>query len=151
MYCLALLTMLLCVCGAVTNMKGERVTRYFASLPLLSDVHRARTCRQHDGRDELCDRGSGCDAVRREPAVQRVRKLPIGGKLSVYLAVDLHRLTWSCPQANYAHQQELDMIPLMMQEDYAPNGWCMSQHQKNLAASRHRCDAVDMEAFCCLL
>ena len=89
--------MLLCVCGAVTNMKGERVTRYFASLPLLSDVHRARTCRQHDGRDELCDRGSGCDAVRREPAVQRVRKLPIGGKLSVYLAVDLHRLTWSCP------------------------------------------------------
>lgn len=26
-------------------------------------------------------------------------------------------------EANYAHQQELDMIPLMMQKDYAPKGW----------------------------
>ena len=26
-------------------------------------------------------------------------------------------------QANYAHQQELDMIPLMMQKDYSPMGW----------------------------
>ena len=25
--------------------------------------------------------------------------------------------------ANYAHQQELDMIPLMMQKDYSPKGW----------------------------
>jgi len=23
-------------------------------------------------------------------------------------------------EANYAHQQELDMIPLMMQKDYSP-------------------------------
>ena len=30
-------------------------------------------------------------------------------------------------EANYAHQQELDMIPLMMQEDYAPKGWRKSQ------------------------
>ncbi len=26
-------------------------------------------------------------------------------------------------EANYAHQQELDMIPLLMQEDYQPKGW----------------------------
>ena len=26
-------------------------------------------------------------------------------------------------EANYAHQQELDMIPLMMQENYSANGW----------------------------
>ena len=26
-------------------------------------------------------------------------------------------------EANYAHQQELDMIPLMMQKDYKPQGW----------------------------
>ena len=26
-------------------------------------------------------------------------------------------------EANYAHQQELDMIPLMMQQDYKPQGW----------------------------
>jgi hypothetical protein len=26
-------------------------------------------------------------------------------------------------EANYGHQQELDMIPLMMQKDYSPKGW----------------------------
>ena len=26
-------------------------------------------------------------------------------------------------EANYAHQQEVDMIPLMMQRNYAPKGW----------------------------
>ena len=26
-------------------------------------------------------------------------------------------------EANYGHQQELDMIPLMMQKNYAPKGW----------------------------
>jgi hypothetical protein len=26
-------------------------------------------------------------------------------------------------EANYGHQQELDMIPLMMQKDYSANGW----------------------------
>ena len=26
-------------------------------------------------------------------------------------------------EANYAHQQKVDMIPLMMQKDYAPTGW----------------------------
>jgi hypothetical protein len=30
-------------------------------------------------------------------------------------------------EANYAHQQELDMIPLMMEADYRPQGWCKSQ------------------------
>jgi hypothetical protein len=26
-------------------------------------------------------------------------------------------------EANYGHQQELDMIPLMMQKDNSPKGW----------------------------
>ena len=26
-------------------------------------------------------------------------------------------------EANYSHQQELDMIPLMMEKDYSPKGW----------------------------
>ena len=26
-------------------------------------------------------------------------------------------------EANYAHQQELDMVPLMMQNHYSPKGW----------------------------
>ena len=26
-------------------------------------------------------------------------------------------------EANYAHQQELDMIPLMMSKDFRPKGW----------------------------
>jgi hypothetical protein len=30
-------------------------------------------------------------------------------------------------EANYAHQQELDMIPLMMQKDYKPQGWRKSR------------------------
>ena len=35
-----------------------------------------------------------------------------------------HRLcAHTCQEANYGHQQELDMIPLMMQKDYSPKGW----------------------------
>ena len=34
----------------------------------------------------------------------------------------LHLLYYAA-EANYAHQQELDMIPLMMQKDYSPKGW----------------------------
>ena len=32
-------------------------------------------------------------------------------------------------EANYAHQQELDIIPLMMEKDYKPQGWCKSRQQ----------------------
>jgi hypothetical protein len=28
-----------------------------------------------------------------------------------------------CAEANYAVQQELEMIPLMMQTGFKPNGW----------------------------
>ena len=38
-------------------------------------------------------------------------------------------------EANYAHQQELDMIPLMMQQDYKPQGWRKSQRQVLRCAS----------------
>ena len=31
-------------------------------------------------------------------------------------------------EANYAHQQELDMIPLMMQDNYKPQGWRKYQY-----------------------
>ena len=30
-------------------------------------------------------------------------------------------------EANYAYQQELDMIPLMMQKDYSPKGYVCAQ------------------------
>ena len=50
-------------------------------------------------------------------------------------------------EANYAHQQELDMIPLMMQKDYKPQGWRKSERQVLhwLIANRNVADA---EAFC---
>jgi hypothetical protein len=32
-------------------------------------------------------------------------------------------LVLATQEANYGHQQELDMIPLMMQKNYAPKGW----------------------------
>ena len=44
-------------------------------------------------------------------------------------------------EANYAHQQELDMIPLLMQEDYKPQGWRESQYWcqvLRLLVQRHR-------------
>ena len=35
-----------------------------------------------------------------------------------------HRLcAHTSQEANYGHQQELDMIPLMMQKDYSAKGW----------------------------
>ena len=40
-------------------------------------------------------------------------------------------------EANYAHQQELDMIPLMMQKDYKPQGWRTSP-QGFVIAKYHR-------------
>ena len=41
---------------------------------------------------------------------------------------------------NYAHQQELDMIPLMMQAGYKPQGWRKSQylHQAVRLLLQHR-------------
>ena len=39
----------------------------------------------------------------------------------------LHLLYYAA-EANYAHQQELDMIPLMMQKDYSPKGWRKSEY-----------------------
>jgi hypothetical protein len=32
-------------------------------------------------------------------------------------------LTTNCACSYSSHQQELDMIPLMMQKDYSPKGW----------------------------
>ena len=29
----------------------------------------------------------------------------------------------SCVFAQYAHQQEVDMVPLLMQAEYRPKGW----------------------------
>ena len=53
-------------------------------------------------------------------------------------------------EANYAHQQELDMIPLMMQKDYKPQGWRKYQYQyQNLSMFlEHRWRAVDMGSCC---
>ena len=50
-------------------------------------------------------------------------------------------------EANYAHQQELDMIPLMMQKDYKPLGWRKSERQA-LDRAFTNGNVADMEAFC---
>jgi|EP01046_Picozoa_sp_COSAG06_P039349 hypothetical protein len=34
-------------------------------------------------------------------------------------------------EANYAHQQELDMIPLLMQKDYSPKGYVRNYSRLN--------------------
>ena len=47
-------------------------------------------------------------------------------------------------EANYAHQQELDMIPLMMQEDYKPNGWRKSCWRVLCLLSCHQ-HSIDMQ------
>jgi uncharacterized membrane protein YgcG len=69
----------------------------------------------------------------------------------------LHRLPQCRMEANYAHQQELDMIPLMMQKDYAPKGWLgmilgtrmwyrlWDAQQDDDAAFEHHLDAVVRE------
>ena len=53
-------------------------------------------------------------------------------------------------EANYAHQQELDMIPLMMQENYRPQGWRKSQYQYHAPCLflQHRQHAADMGSCC---
>ena len=52
-------------------------------------------------------------------------------------------------EANYAHQQELDMIPLMMQKDYKPQGWRKSESERQalrrFVVSGH---VADVEALC---
>ena len=53
-------------------------------------------------------------------------------------------------EANYAHQQELDMIPLMMQKDYKPQGWRKFQRSVlslELCLLQHR-HAADTRSFC---
>ena len=47
-------------------------------------------------------------------------------------------------EANYAHQQELDMIPLMMQKGYKPQGWRKSQHRVLRFFLQHRRRAIHM-------
>ena len=37
--------------------------------------------------------------------------------------IDFAVVSATTQEANYGHQQELDMIPLMMQKDYSPKGW----------------------------
>ena len=49
-------------------------------------------------------------------------------------------------EANYAHQQELDMIPLMMQQEYKPQGWRESQ-RRVLRVLHCRRRAVDVREF----
>ena len=49
-------------------------------------------------------------------------------------------------EANYAHQQELDMIPLMMQKDYKPQGWRKSS-LKALCLSTYDRHATDVKAL----
>ena len=57
-----------------------------------------------------------CRMVRAERAARRACPT---AQLSKYALT----LVLAPQEANYAHQQELDMIPLMMQKDYSPKGW----------------------------
>ena len=61
----------------------------------------------------------------------------------------LLRLLYQCRlEANYAHQQELDMIPLMMQKDYQPKGWrkCQCRVLLVLNYRRHAVDARELRS-----
>ena len=52
---------------------------------------------------------------------------------------------WQCRmEANYAHQQELDMIPLMMQKDYSPKGYARTYSRLN---ARYRVLADSSRTF----
>ena len=53
-------------------------------------------------------------------------------------------------EANYAHQQELDMVPLMVQEAYQPKGWRKSDWQALHYSVADR-NIADMEALGALL
>jgi hypothetical protein len=45
----------------------------------------------------------------------------------VYSVTSRYKESANCRlEASYAHQQELDMIPLMMEESYKANGWLVS-------------------------
>ena len=104
-----------------------------------------------DGRDERCDRGSRRDAVRREPGVQGVcerthlesGKTDLSSMLFDAVLTSEFFVRQCRLEANYAHQQELDMIPLMMQQDYKPQGWRKSQYRVLRLLRRSR-DAVDV-------
>ena len=58
---------------------------------------------------------------------------------------------WVCGCTQYAHQQELDMIPLMMQADYKPTGWRKSGQTLVLYARARIILAVVLFGFLLLL
>jgi hypothetical protein len=45
-------------------------------------------------------------------------------------------------EANYAHQQELDMIPLLMQKDYSPKGYVTVRNHSRLCTLRELVQSV---------
>ena len=48
-----------------------------------------------------------------------------GAEVMVYAVTEKYKESANCRmEANYAHQQELDMIPLMVEKDYSPK--CVS-------------------------
>jgi hypothetical protein len=133
----------------LTNMKGEYAVNSL-SLSLYAPEC-ARACvykrRKYNGRDERCDRGGRRDAVRRELAIQGVGERAQGNwDCSLYgvcpqlqsllltscvlprVFLSLHCASQCRLEANYAYQQELDMVPLMVQQDYRPQGWCKLQY-----------------------
>eukprot|EP01052_Picozoa_sp_SAG31_P032143 SAG31_NODE_3491_length_4203_cov_2.510478_5_plen_186_part_00 len=74
-----------------------------------------------------------CNGLRSKPAVQGVGECKWDAAL-IHLddnsVVCLHAVRAYLPhrlqcrlEANYAHQQEVDMIPIMMQENFRPSGW----------------------------
>eukprot|EP01043_Picozoa_sp_COSAG02_P069995 COSAG02_NODE_12222_length_1577_cov_1.075051_2_plen_137_part_00 len=64
--------------------------------------------------------------------------------LADILFVSLHCASQCRLEANYAYQQELDMVPLMVQQDYRPQGWCKSEYGALCCC----CAAVVMSLTC---
>ena len=49
-------------------------------------------------------------------------------EVMLYAVSEAYKESGNCRlEANYAHQQDVDMIPLMVQEDYKAKGWLVSR------------------------
>ena len=49
-------------------------------------------------------------------------------EVMLYAVSEKYKESGNCRlEANYAHQQDVEMIPLMVQEDYKAKGWLVSR------------------------
>ena len=88
--------------------------------------------------DAMSDAIEGADVMLYGVSLQYKESANVRGQTVLHLVWHLSNMVCSLQncidvniqcrlEANYAHQQELDMIPLMMQKDYKPQGWRKSE------------------------